>query len=215
MKKENKRYQDFKINEQANLVKGLKKDIYHNNSLQKIHDSLKILNPLFYHHTGTITPFYYLHKLDEDNLRKELKGIRVKSSQEVESNKLVAEFMGMKVKAYKENSSYDKEFDSYNKCEKWIKESNCMGYQAQLGWDNISGNYHNEWNYLMPVVDKIRRELYVIIVKYNHNGVSVKVKQNYDESEIVASGFTSDLDPMKAYYQAVVEFVKFFNNKNK
>jgi len=98
-----------------------------------------------------------------------------------------------------------------------------MGYSSTDGhnsWKNKDGKYlmiqhskyHYHWNWLMPVVDKIHKELYVIIVKFNLDGVSVKVKQNYDESEILASGFTSDLDPMKAYYQAVVEFIKWYNN---
>lgn len=75
-------------------------------------------------------------------------------------------------------------------------------------------DYHRSWNMLMPVVDKIRTELYEIRIEYLLDMTTVKIFYNYDDENEISAGYNSEVNNnIKAYYQAVVEFIKSHNNK--
>ena len=110
-----------------------------------------------------------------------------------DTNELIAEFMGYKV--MKEN-----DFLNYN-------------YPKNTNLDNIMIDvaimYHKSWDWLMPVVEKINRELYLIKIEYSLEMVEVRILLNSNELEI-AAGYSSEVsNVIKAYYQAVVEFIKW------
>src|ERR1700709_861404 len=74
----------------------------------------------------------------------------------LEGNRLIAEFMGRKFFAYKDNRSYSEPFDKHADCVKFISDNNLIGYVPELGWELKNGKYHTDWDWLMPVVEKIQ-----------------------------------------------------------
>lgn len=70
-------------------------------------------------------------------------------------NILICEYMGVEFIPYKDNSSYNKSFNTYKKCKKWIKNNAEEGYVPAIGWNQNVGDYHRNWASLMPVVEKI------------------------------------------------------------
>lgn len=124
----------------------------------------------------------------------------------------IAEFMGEKFKAYKDNHSYNREFSTYADCVTYIKENKLDdGYRPALGWKMGVGKYNTSWNWLMPVVEKIEstgqgykfqicRKRVVVIEDWGQQLDVVKVKA---QSKIEAT------------WLAVVEFIKHHNHKNK
>lgn len=86
-----------------------------------------------------------------------------KPTQEEKGNILLSEFIGLKFQAYRDNSSYDRKFDTYSECLEWIEERGFEGYIPELGWGCGVGDHHENWNSLMQVVEKIEREFCVSI----------------------------------------------------
>lgn len=80
-------------------------------------------------------------------------------------NILLCEFMGRKFKAYRDNESYNTEFDSFDACQKWIDENNVgiKGFSPHIGWNDKCGNYHELWGSLMLVVERIETLMYVSV----------------------------------------------------
>lgn len=69
-------------------------------------------------------------------------------------NSLIAEFMGLTFKAYKENWSFNKKFKSYDQCEAWIRGLKTEGYKPEIGWQMGCGKYDTSWDWLIPAVIK-------------------------------------------------------------
>ena len=119
-----------------------------------------------------------------------------------ESNKLIAEFMGK----------------SLQKSNFW---SSVLGYADEFiiingkpKWSLSDIPYNLDWNWLMPVVDKIES-----ISKNEECAYNVQIEQcfctiveNHNSNEIV------DVDAdtkIEAVYKAVVEFINWYNKQNK
>ena len=115
-----------------------------------------------------------------------------------DANKLIAEFMGL---------------DSF-------KDSLASLYQGKINIDidvYEQAQYHTSWDWLMPVVEKIEN---TNLFPTTENAVNVTIgatlycliQDNYGEKfEIVGQGKTKLL----SVYQAVVEFINFYNKNNK
>ena len=109
-----------------------------------------------------------------------------------ENNKLIAEFMDYKF--------HERSMSQTSRAVKYIP------HISEL-------KYHSSWDWLMPVIKKIHKELYIIEITFNLSGVMVMIKQNIN-GQLIVHGFDDTLNPLKAYYKAIVEFINWYN-KNK
>ena len=69
----------------------------------------------------------------------------------------------------------------------------------------VTPNYHNSWDWLMPVVDKIFSLGYDYTIKPLHMIIKERM------GEIVSECIGIDQSQEEVIYQAVVEFIKQFN----
>ena len=121
----------------------------------------------------------------------------------IENNKLIAEFLSVKIHPCETIENFKvlpiEERGLYN------------GYFI----DELK--YHEDWNWLMEVVEKIESlEIFDRMGRFNIN--TKNFDENYtsfitdkDEDFIQCEGETK----IKAVYNAVVEFIKWYNNQNK
>lgn len=109
----------------------------------------------------------------------------------LENNKLIAEFMGI----------------VYPMLDNVIVIDNVVTKEDDL-------QYHKSWDWLMPVVEKIEATL--DDDGYGNNVLietsSCTILSGNDGSVVI--GFTEGITKREATYQAVVEFIKWYN-KNK
>ena len=113
----------------------------------------------------------------------------------IENNKLIAEFMGLVKNDIKYSSGRSIEY----------KKGAFVDYE---GMDKGWLHYHTDWNWLMPVVDKIENGFH-----WNH---SIKIENGY----CTIVNFNNDKRFManskkEAVYKAVVEFIKWYNKQQK
>lgn len=89
-----------------------------------------------------------------------------------------------------------------------------------LGWDTLNSDnyktkltYDYDWNELMPVVDKIEKLDYVVI--FHHNYCHIQTLNSYTKKDSDDLWFIEFYDEkIMAVYKAVVEFIKYYNEKN-
>lgn len=140
----------------------------------------------------------------------------------LETNKLIAEFMGAKIKSkkfsYTSTSSYDSCY--------WFKDFN-ISYNG-ISISNLK--LHKSWDWLIPVVEKIENlNLKEFFYKWNeeektiYNFMSTCVDISYNYCNIYVE---LELDPpyeissvtldskIEAVYKAVVNFINWYNEKN-
>ena len=113
-----------------------------------------------------------------------------------ESNKLIAEFMGV------------------------LKFSEFLGEEIlnlDDGYSMSEARYHTSWDWLMPVVETIRNMEAEYSVKDLHDRYRVAFVYSGTASSNVAGRIISiyDEDYKTATYKAVVEFIQWYNQKNK
>ena len=116
----------------------------------------------------------------------------------LENNKLIAEFLG-----YIDNGCSEDGFLIHP----------ITNYDVEIS----SLKYHEDWNWLMVVVEKIESlEIFDRMGRFNIN--TKNFDENYtsfitdkDEDFIQCEGETK----IKAVYNACVEFIKWYNNQNK
>ena len=108
-----------------------------------------------------------------------------------ENNKLIAEFMGARFRYL----SYI-DLDQYN-----------FGKTDRTWKDNKDMHYHDSWDWLMHVVEKIES----LGAKVE---ISTSPRNSRHYCEMRGYGFAHEWDDNKinAVYKAVVEFVKWYNN---
>ena len=87
-----------------------------------------------YYNKNTYDSVIELKTYEVEALRKEIKKLKTQLSKYMESNKLIAEFMGYHTY---ESNGYD-----------MVKYSDCNERTLQ------DTHYHTSWNWLMPVVEK-------------------------------------------------------------
>ena len=105
------------------------------------------------------------------------------------NNKLIAEFMGGKLK--------------------WL---NKIDSSYVSGYANIAGlKFHKSWDWLMPVVEKIES------LNINEIPIEVHIHSNdclISDIEHNSIGELSSLgSKIKSVYECVVEFIKWYNNE--
>ncbi len=104
------------------------------------------------------------------------------------NNKLIAEFM--------EWTLDDKDLNSYRK------------YNGSIFKYSLLSNfkYHTDWNWLMPVVERIELDMgFDVYIHYNNCTIT--------DGE---NAFENEADPnqkIHATYQSVIEFINWYNNK--
>jgi len=104
------------------------------------------------------------------------------------NNKLIAEFM--------EWTLDDKDLNSYRK------------YNGSIFKYSLLSNfkYHTDWNWLMPVVERIELDMgFDVYIHYNN--CTITDGENAFENEAEPN------QKVYATYQSVIEFINWYNNK--
>jgi DNA-dependent RNA polymerase auxiliary subunit epsilon len=109
----------------------------------------------------------------------------------LEGNKLIAEFMGVKIGV--DNYSYRVG------CIEPLKETHL--------------NYHKEWGWLMPVVEKIQQLKLVSIEMYSKDD-NAQILMGADGT-LIAGRIYDFENAITAYYQIVIEFIKWHNTQTR
>lgn len=113
----------------------------------------------------------------------------------LEGNKLIAEFIGWSQQLDVEERWYGAWFDQHGVRKAWPK-----GHEPLL--------FHKSWDWLMPVVEKIdSRTPYDPCVTIEYNWCSIKVPDGRFDIGIIGNS------RIEATWKAVVEFIKWYNEK--
>ena len=138
----------------------------------------------------------------------------------MKDNKLIAEFMGSKTIRINVPFEYDLGEElptSKNICNSIVDAMEEVQIEIDEGIINgcdlcmETPQYHTSWDLLMPVVDKIESfEDENRCAQYNVNMLQcwVEIIHNETSEEIVEA---EGINKLQATYQAVVEFIKFYN----
>ena len=105
----------------------------------------------------------------------------------VENNKLIADFMGYEKYTYRGYTMYVFEEDNHR--------------------TEVDLHYHKNWNWLMDVVEKIDS------IGYSVNISSSMVYINSDNGRIVNPILIGVKTKIECLYEAVVEFIKWYNEQ--
>ena len=120
------------------------------------------------------------------------------------TNKLIAEFMGEEVK----RDCIVKYLD-YNKCG-----------MSPKGETHFPMKYHDDWNWLMPVVEKIRTiqlptpSMIPVGVTIDNYGCRI-TDGCWNPSEIASNSDSENPDIKELTYKTVVEFIQWHNERFK
>lgn len=107
-----------------------------------------------------------------------------------ENNKLIAEFMGLSIK---EGVSY------------YTDENDMFPMNVEVKGVHLP--YDTDWNWLMPVVEKIESLGYEFFIVEDR----IKIAHNTDHSIDTIINFTLGGSKREATYKAVVEFINQYN----
>ncbi len=136
----------------------------------------------------------------------------------MQDNKLIADFMGIR---HVDDDKYMKN----------LREMRANGIFFEQGYVTSELRYDSDWNWLMTVVDKIESLGATTIVKSNYNQfikanvhqVTIEIeKGELSESNKVfwGDGFiyqnhsNSNVKKIEAYYESVVNFIKWYEQNN-
>lgn len=127
-----------------------------------------------------------------------------------EGNIIIAEFMGRTFKAYNHNSSFNQEFRTYQECMEFIQENKLKGYKPELYWECGCGKYHEDWNWLMPVISKIE-----VSSIDDHTLPTVTISTKFieichEKPPIYYKGYE---DRLNTTWLAVVNYIIWYNRK--
>lgn len=132
----------------------------------------------------------------------------------IKGNIIISEFLGRKFYAYKDNSSYNTEFNSYSECMKFIEANRLEGYKPELGWQLSTGDYHNNWNSLIEAVEKIENlsnlnNGFGFIVEIGCWTCSIKDLFSGESISHTSPSSTTIKRKIDAVYASVVDFIKW------
>lgn len=113
-----------------------------------------------------------------------------------ENNKLIAEFMGVK---FKDDEQYIKD----------LKEMKAEGIYYEQGYMASDLNYNSSWDWLMLVVEKINETHEVLIGR-----ISINISEILDRDNPIVSIVCGNVSKKQEItYEAVVQFIKWYNEK--
>lgn len=132
----------------------------------------------------------------------------------LENNKLIAEFMGGKLRNESRLKLAPQEI--------WLPSQGVCRYDTIETGRGKTLQYHKSWDWLMPVVEKIEILGYYTSIRLNKytNKTTVCTIEDTNEATIggglsqilVTEGF-KHLSKIEAVYNAVVEFIKWYNKQ--
>jgi hypothetical protein len=120
----------------------------------------------------------------------------------LEGNKLIAEFIGMK---------QGKDFLDFDG--RWASD-----------WFDVSGTinghrnelllFHCDWNWLMPVIEKIKSLGYVTEISGNRERSFASIGIENTNEYVAKAGYDMEfLKQIDATYYAVIQFINWYNSK--
>ena len=111
----------------------------------------------------------------------------------MKENKLIAEFMGLE---FSKGEYYRPLYNSGD----WIPENELQ--------------YHESWDWLMPVVEKIFSLGYHYEIKPRYMMIKERTSLHWMSCEANFKGQTYNKSQIEIVYNAVVEFIKQYNEEN-
>lgn len=114
----------------------------------------------------------------------------------IEGNKLIAEFMGLKPR-----------FVEYPNA-----QINRWEVDIHNSWQPMC--YHESWDWLMPVVDKIKEMKHPIYLYQSHIQSTVEIFEMKNDHYIVRESDTLS-KPIEVLFRALVKFIKIYNKEKK
>lgn len=125
-----------------------------------------------------------------------------------ENNKLLVEFLGWsKYETFEQSEEYV--LTLVNELNLKVGDFNIFGYKDM--------EFHNNWNWLMLVVDKIESFLaddFNVDIGYKTCSISVVLGNYYDGGYTENDGFDiviTSANKIEATYNACIDFVKWYN----
>lgn len=120
-----------------------------------------------------------------------------------ESNKLIAEFMHPEMVGFDKDNN-----DGIEIGDDMLAKMSIVMEQYDLL------KYHESWDWLMPVFDKIVR-MKSPSMTYEISGASCRIEENtFDGAGVLVVTNSEDDDTLGACYVAIVKFIKWYNKNN-
>lgn len=117
------------------------------------------------------------------------------------NNKLIAEFLGYKPETKKAiGATLNQSFYKW-----YIKDMDYYNIDGGLV-DEFNLRFDTDWNWLMKAVDKINGLNNVVSINENHVIIT-----NNTKSDIIAEVVAGNM--IEATYEAVIEFINFYNKQ--
>lgn len=138
----------------------------------------------------------------------------MKESQIINTNALIAEFMGYKIIPY--NGNIFKPIYSGNKYAKNVGEQKELWNGLDLQFtgrftEHVQYPFHSDFNYLLPVIRKIEQSGYVVSIA----GISYKVYRQLEEENPIISLVCGDVSKKtEMTCNLVTSFIEWYNLNN-
>ena len=114
----------------------------------------------------------------------------------IEGNKLIAEFMG---------------YETHENWEFWITGS----YIEKFDWYSPGTmKFHNDWNWIMPVVEKIESKNYAVTITQNICIIQASIMGDCTTITRQSGNYDTPNTKIHNTWLAVIEFINWYN-KNK
>lgn len=130
----------------------------------------------------------------------------------IESNKLIAEFMGYEYIPFNNPEKYLPGWWNIKTKEFIKKLGNCykLPYGVYLGRKNDSLCYHSSYDWLFPVLEKIKSLGCVIEIVFNFD-VKCRICKINPKSETI--NIFSEFNGIEGVYDCVIQFIKLYNEE--
>ena len=130
----------------------------------------------------------------------------------IEGNKLIAEFMGFfpRTDLHTEGALFMQAPIS-----KGATHSSCYIVDKSLDKHDefLELEYHTSWDWLMPVVEKIRNDHFIVIEIYGDFSVAEIIKDR-DLPAPERTIYSEHKDSITAVYGAVIQFITWYKQQN-
>lgn len=125
----------------------------------------------------------------------------------LENNKIIAEFLEFK-KVNFLNGCYTfiiPDYLSHGEYKNLTLEDN----KEVVAWDVENLIFHNDWNWIMQVVEKI--ESLNFVVQIHLNSCFIKEFEHFINNKAIWRGKSHAENKIEAVYSACIEFIKWYN----